>query len=124
MKIFKPIGIKPAPQQRYGLSEEDASRLKLLLASDGWHAYMKLLSNYAEFQGQTMLHCSDDAALHCARGLIQGLQAGPLLVDSIIQGEDIRNGRELAREQSREPSADAGIAAARALFGTSLWPSS
>ena len=123
MSIFRPLAklLKSPPIQRYGLSAAEADELKLMLGSPGWNAYIKLLSNYAELQGQAMLYCSDDAAVHCARGLIQGLQSGPMLVDSIIKGEQNRNERERERERRAE-SAGTEDSRVGARIGTSIWP--
>ncbi len=124
MSIFRPLDklLKPPPMQRYGLSATEANELKLMRSSPGWNAYLKLLSNYAELQGQAMLYCSDDAAVHCARGLIQGLQSGPMLVDSIIESEKNRNEREREREQRAESATGTEDSRIDALYGTSLWP--
>ena len=120
MNIFQQLGKTKKNMFRYGLTNQEVVALESYHGSEGWKAYLKLLSNYAEFQGQTMLHCSDDAALHCARGQILGLQAGPMLVDSIIQGEKIRN----EREQQSERTDTSGASRIGALWGTSLWPGS
>ena len=76
-----------------------------------------MVDAYIDHNARAMLNASNDADVHCFRGLVQGLELGPILVDSIIKKEDKDNERE--RTQSR---LDAERAAADVtLYGTGLW---
>ena len=99
------------------LTPEQREALRSLTFTSGWTVYLEMVDAYIDHNARAMLNTSNDADVHCFRGLVQGLELGPILVDSIIKKEDKEDARE--RSQSR---IDAERAAADVtLYGTGLW---
>ena len=99
------------------LTPEQREALRSLTFTPGWTTYLELIDSAVDHNARAMLNTSNDADVHCFRGLVQGLELGPILVDSIIKKED----KEDARQRSQRRLDAERAAADVTLYGTGLW---
>lgn len=100
------------------LDKSEIDELRLLSTNLGWHTYINLLDAAIEYHAQSMLADScNDADVHRLRGLIRGLEFGPMLVDNIINKEDPKD----ERERHKQRLADQRARDNTSLYGTSHW---
>jgi len=120
--IFKSLLERFKPKTKikeplHGMDKTEQAELQSLTTHPGWSTYLKLLDNFIEHNARAMLNASNDADVHCFRGLIQGLELGPILVDSILKKEDTEHERERQRLRLSEQRARSDAS----LYGTSHW---
>ncbi len=99
------------------LTKEQREELRSLTFTPGWTTYLDLISSAMDHNARAMLNTSIDAEVHCFRGLVLGLELGPILVDSIINKKDAQDERESERARLAEQRARSDTT----LYGTSLW---
>ena len=107
---------KPKPFTA-SLTPEQREALRSLTFTPGWTTYLELIDSAVDHNARAMLNISNDADVPCVRGLVQGLELGPILVDRIIKTEE----KEDERERTQRRIAAERAAADVTLYGTGLW---
>jgi hypothetical protein len=118
MNIFRRLlGRHEAPPESalpYGLTREEGAAIRVMAASEGWHALQGAAERIAEQYGEKMLATDTTARLHFMRGMIQGVRYIALLPNLIQANADDDTGERRAAERTERDDARRSIA----LFGT------